>query len=90
MSGSAYDNMYDYFGLDPIFDELNSIGRQNKDRLEALPAPDGDPDPDRLERAFVEPADALDAEPIVVGGPAPVPTFSVDDWDAPFPDYSVD
>jgi len=34
-------NMYDYLGLEPIFDELNEPGRAAKARLEALPAPSG-------------------------------------------------
>lgn len=85
-----WDNLYDYLGCDPIFDELNAFGRANKARLEAQPSPTGDPDPDQIEAAFQALDDALDGE-----GTAPVSTFSVvseddDDWDQPFPDYSED
>lgn len=82
-----WDNLYDYLGCDPIFDELNAFGRANKAHLEAEPAPSGDPDSARIESAFRALDAALDA--------APVPTFSVvseddDDWEQPFPDYSED
>lgn len=61
---TAFDNLYDYLGCDPIFDELNSFGRANKARLEATPAPTGDPDPSRLERAFESLDAAFEADPL--------------------------
>lgn len=94
LDASPYDNLYDYLGCDPIFDELNAFGRANKSRLEREPAPTGDPSPSRLEAAFEALDSVLDEEPLDDVNPR----FEDDDIDykwpgpkqaAPVPTFSV-